>query len=221
MGLADTSNILTTLGDNLDIIDAKALLNYKEYQNGSWEKWFNESDGGGHMFWDASSGLLSFDGPNGDASSSVVWERYSILGGGPGGVISGGTRVGQRDIWAWDGGAPGVGKIRHYCTKGKSDASFGPNDEVMTGVRMAVTLPAASWNATTKTATINVPGMRANMTGADFDVRYTKAAQYPALAMAGLGETDPAPGAGTITFTVAQGGIVPTISLDLAVIIYG
>jgi hypothetical protein len=86
---------------------------------------------------------------------------------------------------------------------------------------LPITLPAALWNATTKTATIQVPGMRANMTGADFDVRYTKAAQYPALAMAGLGETDPAPGAGTITFTVAQGGIVPTISLDLAVIIYG
>jgi hypothetical protein len=63
--------------------------------------------------------------------------------------------------------------------------------------------------------------MRANMTQADFDVRSTDASQYPVLAMAGIGSQTIVPGDGTITLTVNPSGIIPTVDLALAVIIYG
>jgi hypothetical protein len=100
------------------------------YPDTSWE-WFKpEVDGGGHWYWDFSTSTLRFEGFNNDSGSAVVWERYSISGGGPNFQLSGGSRIGARLIVAWDGGARGAGTLRTYYTTGRADSSFTAEDEI-------------------------------------------------------------------------------------------
>jgi hypothetical protein len=112
--------------------DVPTRLKAKQvYADGSWEMWGDESDGGGHWYWDYTTGTLRFDGYNND-SGPIVWEAYEINGGGPNFVTTGGTRIGRRSIYAWDGGAVGVGTMRFYITADKNSSAFVPGDEVTT-----------------------------------------------------------------------------------------
>lgn len=126
--------ITGTLANQLDLSAALAarLARQQTYADGSWEMWADESDGGGHWYWSSADATLRFDGANNDPSSPIVWERYCIKGGAANYVTSGGTRIGARDIWAWDGGAVGAGRIRHYYTTNKSNSSFASGDELVT-----------------------------------------------------------------------------------------
>lgn len=102
------------------------------YPDDSWEMWQSKENGGGHYFWDSNTNILTYDGPNVDPTSPIIWESYSVLGGASNFVITGGTKIGERIILAWDGGAPGVGTIRKYYTKAKNNDKYTPNDEIAT-----------------------------------------------------------------------------------------
>jgi hypothetical protein len=135
VGLGDVDN---TSDEDKPVSTAQATAIGKKlemktsYADTSWE-WFKpESDGGGHWFWDYTTGILRFDGFNNDPASPIVWESYEIEGGGPNFVTAGGSRKGIRRIIAWDGGAPGVGKIRFYVTVDQTTSAFAEGDEVAT-----------------------------------------------------------------------------------------
>jgi hypothetical protein len=128
-----------TTGSNENVVAAlneldtglKASLPKKTmYEDTSWE-WFKpEIDGGGHWYWDFSTSTLRFEGFNNDVSSPIVWERYSISGGGPNFQITGGSRIGARLLVAWDSGTRGQGSLRTYYTVNKATSDFTAEDEI-------------------------------------------------------------------------------------------
>jgi len=94
-----------------------------EYSDGSWE--IREDDK--HYYWDAPTQRLWYDGPG----EGLIFRKISITqSGGAHFQISVGSGIGTRDLWAWDGGSPGVGVIRHYYTKGQANDTFTADDEV-------------------------------------------------------------------------------------------
>ena len=97
----------------------------REYSDGSWDLWDNSI----HYYWDAYTQHLWYDGPG----DGLIFRKISITAnGGAHFQIGGGTGIGVRDLWAWDGGEPGVGVIRHYYTKGQANDVFTVDDEVKT-----------------------------------------------------------------------------------------
>lgn len=102
------------------------------YPDGSWEMWLTRNEGNGHYFWDKNTNILSYEGMDMDRNNPIVWERYSIIGGAVNYTITGGTRYGTRKFMAWDSGTNGVGDIKLYYTKGKTDETFTEDNEVIT-----------------------------------------------------------------------------------------
>jgi hypothetical protein len=121
---------LVTASNAVDEKAEKKLDRQTKYDNGDWEMWHSEADGGGHWFWTKATNTLSFEGFNNDSGSKIVWERYIIDGGGENFSSSGGTRIGTRFMVAWDGVSRGHGQLRFYYTKGKSDSTYSADDEV-------------------------------------------------------------------------------------------
>lgn len=102
------------------------------YSDGSWEMWLSKKDGNGHYYWDINTNILTYDGMNQDINSPIVWETSSVVGGAVNYTITGGTKTGTRRVLAWDSGSPGVGTLRLYYTKDKSDNSVDELEEVAT-----------------------------------------------------------------------------------------
>jgi hypothetical protein len=100
----------------------------RQFSDGSWE--MLSSDRRMRYYWDSASEMLWFDGKVDDGLIEMVWGV--VQGGGAHFQVSGGSRVGSRDIWAWDGPEKGEGAVRHYYTIGRADNSYGPGDEVQT-----------------------------------------------------------------------------------------
>jgi hypothetical protein len=132
--LVTASNAVEKKADANTADVAKKLGRQTKYDNGDWEMWSSESDGGGHWFWTKATNTLAFEGFNNDPTDTIVWERYIIDGGGDNFVTSGGTRVGSRLIVAWDGGSRDAGKTRFYYTVGNSTSAFTADDEVSSHV---------------------------------------------------------------------------------------
>jgi hypothetical protein len=117
---------------DLASLDGRKLERKTVYGDESWEWWRSEADGGGHYRWDASSGILQFSGFVNDPRGSIMFETYAILGGNTNFTVTGGSRVGNRLIVAWDGGQRGKGTIRTYYTVGKTSDAFAAADEITT-----------------------------------------------------------------------------------------
>ena len=146
------------LRDRLETLEGVSGGNFTDLQNqvnalpgqltqqidadGSW-RWLTAS--GGYFSW--RSGILSYNGPctpdhpnlTGANTANIQWLTYSVMGGAAGvpgaqllpSNITGGTRVGQRSIWARDAG----GTLRHYYTVGRSDFNFQVTNEIVTEER--------------------------------------------------------------------------------------
>lgn len=127
----------------------------QEYPDGSWEMWLSPDQGGGHYYWDVNTNILSYDGPNTDATSPIVWESYSVVGGSNNFVITGGTRVGERKILAWSDGVPNVGSLKYYYTKDNNNDTFTANDEIATlnDIHAAITSEAGIYVGYSSTLT--------------------------------------------------------------------
>lgn len=119
-----------------DIVNVKTqqanLTKKVEYSDQSWDMWTSDELNGGHYSWDSSTGILRYEGFNRDRTSPIIYETYSVNGGGNNFNTSGGTLIGTRMILAWDGGSPGNGTIRYYYTKGKNNDEFNSNEELVT-----------------------------------------------------------------------------------------
>lgn len=97
----------------------------REYEDGSWEKFDKQK----HYYWDSRTGYLWYNGPG----EGLIFRIISITqNGGAHFQLEGGSGIGTRDIWAWDGEFPLEGTLRHYYTKGLADNSYSPEDEVRT-----------------------------------------------------------------------------------------
>lgn len=113
-------------------LDGRKLEKKTVYADTSWDWWKAEADGGGHWSWDAVTGILRFNGFINNPQSPVVFESSSVLGGGPNFDTSGGARIGNRLIAAWNGGGRERGEIRTYHTVGRSTSVFTAADEITT-----------------------------------------------------------------------------------------
>ena len=119
-------------GSDLSAIESRKLEKKTVYADTSWEWWRSEADGGGHWSWDFATGILRFNGFVNDPQNPIVFESSAIIGGGPDFTTSGGSRIGNRLIAAWDGGGRGRGEIRTYYTVGRANSAFTAVDEITT-----------------------------------------------------------------------------------------
>ena len=108
-----------------------AVERKKAYKNGDWEMYLSQADGGGHYYWDKTSGTLRFEGLASD-TPQVVYERFAGNQGGANFSTSGGTKVGARLLTAWSGGSAGQGQLKIYYTSNKGDRAYTGDDEIAT-----------------------------------------------------------------------------------------
>lgn len=132
--LGACGNIVSKDGDKtVNVKTQQSNLTKKvKYDDGSWDMWTSDELNGGHYSWDSTTNILRYEGFNRDTLSPVVYETYSVNGGGSDFDITGGTLIGSRMILAWDGGSSGSGTLRYYYTKNKDNNSFTSNDELAT-----------------------------------------------------------------------------------------
>lgn len=110
---------------------SNAVERRKLYPNGDWEMYLNQANGGGHYIWDKATGVLTKE-IRGEATSPIVYERFSGNEGGANFNITGGTHTGARILTAWSGGTPGQGQVKYYYTSSKSNNTFTGDDEIAT-----------------------------------------------------------------------------------------
>lgn len=108
-----------------------AVERKKLYNNGDWEMFLNQDNGGGHYVWDKATGVLTKE-IRGASDSAVVYERFTGNEGGANFQLTGGTKTGARLITAWSGGSPGQGQVKYYYTSARSDTNFTGDDEIAT-----------------------------------------------------------------------------------------
>lgn len=121
----ETNNITVTTITNP--VERKKL-----YSNGDWEMYLSQAEGGGHYFWDSSTGTLRYEGlPNND-TPQIVYKRFSGNGGGANFETTGGTGLGARILTAWSGGTEGQGELKLYYTSNQSNDNYTANDEIAT-----------------------------------------------------------------------------------------
>lgn len=126
-------NIIAKTSDGYSIRTQQANLAKKViYDDQSWEMWASDTSDSNHYLWDSKTNILTRERFNKDKVNPIIYERYSVDGGGINFDLSDGTLVGARLIVAWDGASAGDGTIRFYYTKSKNNDVFTSNDEVAT-----------------------------------------------------------------------------------------
>jgi hypothetical protein len=206
--LSDAPNIIDAVSDNMDKIDAKAVINLRDDAAKKTEI-VNEPGGGGASIQSESkvtdaAAVLETNVPESGADFTE-----GGAGAAPSGTYAGG-RVKTAD---------GTATARFALTpEGLKEQLPGQKFKLVRTSRQIAVLPASAWQAD-GTAICPCPGMRANMEQKDFDVEGASASQYPIECSAGLGDTDIVPLDGAFKLTAI--GVVPTVELQFIVTIYG
>jgi hypothetical protein len=215
--LSDDADILAAVSGNMQTLDEKAALNEDVenrtvmVQEDDYRKSIilNDPGGDGVAIRDESKVTHAVAALETNMEDSGVDFAEGAAGAAPSGAIAGGYVY----------GADGTKKSRFALTlKGLMEQLTGGRFRLVRTDVQTVSIPASAWD-TDGTATVAVPGMRANMSQGDFRVGREHASQIPVEAAAGLGDTDIIPGDGTITLTAT--GVIPTTALSLIVTIYG
>ena len=103
----------------------------KKYDNGDWEMYLSQAEGGGHYYWDHVQNVLRFEGLV-DDKPQIVYKRSSCKQGGANFQTTGGTGVGARILTAWSGGTAGQGQLQMFYTKNVANDNYTANDEIAT-----------------------------------------------------------------------------------------